>query len=193
MGRTKKQSDSEVLSLAFDVIAREGFESFTFEQVAKATGLSAAALVKRFKTKRKLALLARNQKWDENLSHMSVDKTAQLHGIEGIFELLRLIARSVDSKKLGEHLRWLGTEADDLKAKKKVADYFAETRRILARLIGEAYSNRELSKHIAAEDLAMTLEALIQGSIFQFAFLDDRSIERHLRSRIQTVLKPLEP
>lgn len=190
MARPKILSDSVVLSTAFEIISREGFESFTFAQVGKATGLSPAALVKRFKTKRHLAFLARNQKWDENLSKMNSIRIDQLNGLGGIFAFLRLIARSVDSKRLGEHLRWLGTEADDLKAKKKVAAYFAETRSILFRLIQEAITNRELKTMIDPEDFAMTLEALVQGAIFQFAFLTGRSIERHLSKRILSVLQP---
>lgn len=191
MGRPKKISDSDVLLMAFDVISLEGFESFTFEQVGKATGLSPAALVKRFKTKKHLAFLARNQKWDENLSKMNVRKIDQLNGLDGIFEFLRLIAKSVDSKRLGEHARWLGAEAGDPKGKNKVGAYFAETRKIFIRLIQEAVSNREVKIIGAPEDLAMTLEALVQGSIFQFAFLDEQSIGRHLANRFRSVLQPM--
>ena len=120
MARPKKISDSDILLMAFEVISVEGFESFTFEQVAKATGLSPAALVKRFKTKKHMAYLARNQKWDENLVKMNSKKIDQLNGLDGIFEFLHLIAKSVDSKRLGEHVRWLGTEAGEPKTKKKV-------------------------------------------------------------------------
>lgn len=191
MGRSKKISDSDVLLKAFDVISREGFESFTFAQVGKATALSPAALVKRFKSKKRLAFLARNQKWDENLSRMNSRKIARLNGLEGIFEFLRLIAKNVDSKRLGEHARWLGAEAGDSKTKKKVGAYFAETRRIFLGLIQEAVSNQEIKVIGNPEDLAMTLEALVQGSIFQFAFLDEQSIGRHLESRFRSVLQPM--
>lgn len=191
MGRPKKISDSDVLLMAFDVISREGFESFTFEQVGKATGLSPAALVKRFKTKKRLAFLARNQKWDENLSKMNARKIAQLNGLDGIFEFLRLIAKNVDSKRLGEHARWLGTEAGDPKAKKKVAAYFAETRKIFLGLIQESVSNHELKIMGNPEDLAMMLEALLQGTIFQFTFLDEHNIGRHLENRFRTVLQSM--
>ncbi|WII70853.1 TetR family transcriptional regulator [Bdellovibrio sp. 22V] len=190
MARPKKVSDSEILLIAFEVISNEGFESFTFEQVSRATGLSPAALVKRFKTKKRLAFLARNQKWDENMAKMNTTKISELNGLNGIFEFLRLIAKSVDSKRLGEHLRWLGTEAEDPKAKKKVASYFAETRGIFRRLIEEAIANREIKKVSDPEDLAMTLEALVQGSIFQFGFLNERNIERHLVSRFRSALQP---
>lgn len=191
MGRPKKISDSEVLLVAFEVISREGFESFTFEQVGKVTGLSPAALVKRFKTKNRLAVLARNQKWEENLSKMNARVIDQLNGFEGIFEFLALIAKSVDSKRLGEHARWLGTEAGDPKAKKKVGAYFAETRKIFVRLIQEAVSNQEMKITGSAEDLAMTLEALVQGSIFQFAFLEEKNIGRHLSNRFRSALQPM--
>lgn len=191
MGRPKKLSDSDLLLIAFDVISREGFESFTFEQVSKACGLSAAALVKRFKTKKNLAFLARNQKWDENMSQMSIRRIEQLNGLNGIFGFLHLIARSVDSKRLGEHARWLGTEADDPKSRKKVATYFQETRDIFLRLILEAISNKELKFIDDPKDLAMTLEALVQGSIFQFAFLNERSIELHLKQRFTATLQSL--
>lgn len=189
MARPKKISDSEVLLKAFEVISREGFESFTFEQVSKATRLSPAALVKRFKSKQRLALLARNRKWDENLMKMESTSIEQLHGLKGLFEFLRLIARSVDSKRLGEHLRWLGTEAEEIKARKKVGAYFAHTRQILQRLIQEAIQNKELKKIEEPADFAMTLEALVQGAIFQFAYLNGSSIERHLSERIKSALQ----
>ena len=191
MGRPKRISDSDILLMAFDVIAREGFESFTFEQVGKATGLSPAALVKRFKTKKRMAFLARNQKWDESLSKMNARKLAELNGLAGIFAFVRMAAKNVDSKRLGEHARWLGTEAGDPRAKKKVGAYFAETRKIFLGLIQEAIANQELRNVAKPEDLAMTLEALLQGSIFQFAFMDEQSIGRHLENRFRSVLQPL--
>ncbi|UXR63506.1 TetR/AcrR family transcriptional regulator [Bdellovibrio bacteriovorus] len=189
MARPKKISDSDVLLAAFEVISREGFESFTFEQVSKATRLSPAALVKRFKSKQRLALLARNQKWDDNLMKMGSFSIEQLHGLKGLFEFLRLIAKSVDSKRLGEHLRWLGTEAEDIKARKKVGAYFAETRSILHRLLQEAITNKELKKIENIPDFAMTLEALVQGSIFQFAYFQGGTIDRHLEERITSALQ----
>ncbi|WP_374032392.1 TetR/AcrR family transcriptional regulator [Bdellovibrio bacteriovorus] len=190
MARPKNTSDSEVLSAAFDVIAREGFESFTFEQVARATHLSPAALVKRFKSKKQMAFLARNQKWDENLGQVNAEKILQLNGLTGLFEFLRLIAKSVDSDRLGEHLRWLGTEAEDPKARKKVAAYFGETRKIIQRLLEEAVARKELKKIPDVKDYAMTLEALIQGAIFQFGFLNEKGIQKHLTSRMTSALRP---
>lgn len=99
MGRPKKLSDDECLEQAFDVISREGFESFTLEQVGRAVGLSPAALLKRFGTKEEL--------------------------------------RPID-----------------------------------------------------VERVAFTLEALIQGAIFQFGFLERRGIENHLQEHVQTFLEP---
>lgn len=191
MGRPKKISDSEILLIAFEVISREGFESFTFEQVSKATKLSPAALVKRFKTKKRLAFLARNQKWDANMLQMHSLAQKDLTGLSGIYEFVRIISRSVDSKRLGEHLRMLGTEAEDFKVRKKVAAYFAETRGIFRRLLEEAIANKELKAGINTLDMSMTLEALVQGAIFQFGFLNEKNIERHLKERVESLMKLL--
>jgi len=190
MSRTKKISDSEVLDKAFNVIAREGFQSFTFEQVGKAVGLSPAALVKRFKTKNQLALLARNQKWEINIGQADSEKLKELYGLKGIFDFLTIIASSVNSKRLGEHAIWLGTEACHHRSKKKVAGYFETTRGVFQKLLTEAIISGELSKTIESRTFAKTLEALVQGAIFQFAFLEERSIDVHLKEHFLVVLRP---
>lgn len=190
MARTKKTSDSEILDKAFEVISREGFHSFTFAQVSKVVALSPAALVKRFKTKKNLATLARNQKWDRNLGEIDPAQIEKLQALNGIFLFLDIIARSVDSNRLGEHAIWLGTEACHYKSKRKVAAYFAQTRSILQRLLREAVVYGEISKDVNTKSLAFTLEALVQGAIFQFAFLEEKNIQTHLRSHFKTALQP---
>ena len=190
MSRTKKISDSEVLDIAFDVIAREGFTSFTFEQIGKAVKLSPAALVKRFKTKHQLALLARNQKWEQNIGLTESEKFKDLQGLKGIFDFLTIISNSVNSKRLGEHAIWLGTEACNHRSKKKVAAYFEVTRNVFQKLLVEATEKKELSAKIEPKILAKTLEALVQGAIFQFSFLNEDNIELHLKKHFELVLAP---
>ncbi|NJM10397.1 MAG: TetR/AcrR family transcriptional regulator [Bdellovibrionaceae bacterium] len=177
-------SDSEVLIAAFDVIAREGFSSFTFEQVGKVVGLSPAALVKRFKNKNQLALLARNLKWEQNLGQTNPEKFDELSGLDGIFDFLSIISRSVNSNRLGEHAMWLGKEACHPRSKRKVAAYFETTRSIFLRLVMQAIENGQLKNIENAKELARTMEALVQGAVFQFAFLNERDIEIHLKDHL---------
>lgn len=190
MPRKKIMSDSEVLDKAFFVISYEGFESFTFAQVGKKVGLSPAALVKRFKTKKNLATLARNHRWDKNLAKMTEEQINSLKGLEGIFDFIHLIAMSVDSKKLGEHLRWLGTEAEEIKSRKKMSSYFELTRQIFSRLLAESIQMGELSSELNPKAFAPTLEALVQGAIFQFAYMNHRSVESHIKKHVQLILEP---
>jgi AcrR family transcriptional regulator len=190
MSRTKKMSDSEVLTIAFDIISREGFDSFTLAQVGKAVGLSPASLLNRFKNKNLLALLARNLKWDRNLGHVDSEKFQSLVGLNGIFEFLRLIARSVNSDRLGEHAIWLGREACEPRSKKKVAAYFETTRGIFHRLVTESMRDGELAEIKNTKEFAKTMEALVQGAIFQFAFLGEKNIELHLRDHFRVMLSP---
>jgi AcrR family transcriptional regulator len=190
MARPKKLSDSDLLHVAFDVSSREGFDSFTLRQVARSANLSPAALIKRFKSKQRLATLARRHRWDSNLGEFQESAPIQHRGIEGVRHFVSLIAKSVDSKRLAEHGRAFGAEARDRNAKKNVAAYFVATRGILTRLIGEAVMDNELIGVKDCEKLAFTLEALIQGAIFQFAFLNEHDIEHHLQSHVSAFLQP---
>jgi AcrR family transcriptional regulator len=177
--------------MAFEVISREGFESFTFAQVGKAVRLSPAALVKRFRSKKRLADLARAERWKRNLRQMDASELGALSGLRGVYGFVRLIAAAVDSKRLGEHARLLGMEADEPRSRKRVAAYFEATRRVFARLLREAVDRHELDgERLDPESYAATVEALVQGAIFQLAFLEGRSIERHLRQHVQAILRP---
>jgi AcrR family transcriptional regulator len=189
MGRPKKLSDDECLERAFEVISREGFESFTLEQVARAVDLSPAALIKRFGTKERLARAARDRKWDVNFEQMAASESQSLRGLAALFHFVKLIARSVDSKRLGEHMRLLGSQADDPRSKRKVAAYFRGTRERVAICLREACEDAEI-RALDIERIASTLEALIQGAIFQFGFLEGRGIEAHLRGHVRTFLEP---
>lgn len=189
--RTKKHSDSSILDKAFDVISREGFESFTLKQVSEATGLSPAALIKRFESKKNLAILARNRRWDSNLSIEHKDRSYTDTGINGLFKLIEIITKSVDSSRLGEHARWLGTEALTPKSKKKVSIYFQTTRDILKKHIEEAQDKKEIGRKICSTQLSVNLEAFIQGVIFQYIFLYKQPhISQHLPHRVRYFLKP---
>jgi AcrR family transcriptional regulator len=187
MTRPKKLRDSELLFQAFDVIAREGFESFTLQQVGRRTDLSPAALIKRFNSKAQLAIQARDCKWDANLGQFD-DAVSHRRGIPAIRELIELIARSVTSKRLGEHAIFLGQQAGDPVARRKLAAYFASTRAILRRALEEAVHDGDLVESVEPESMAWTMEALIQGAIFQFAFLNAHDIEEHLQTHIDRLL-----
>lgn len=189
--RTKKISDINVLLKAFNVISREGFDSFTLNQVSKETSLSPAALIKRFKTKKNLAKLARDIKWDENLSIGQEQLKYEQKGVAGIFQLISIISKSVDSKRLGEHARWLGTEALTPKSRRKVATYFQMTREIFEVHIKEAQESKEIRKEISTKELSVCLEAFVQGVIFQYIFLYDQPhVSMYLEKKVSFFLKP---
>ncbi len=183
-------SDAEVLERAFPVIAREGFDSFTLAQVRRATGLSPAALIKRFGTKKRLAVLARDQGWRRLLAAFDTERTAA-RGLAGIDALVRAIARSVDSLRLDEHLRRLSEDAAHPTLRRSAGRFFARTREALRTFLAEAVESGELVGEVDAAELAAQLEAMIQGAIFQYGFVEtDDGIETWLRRRIHGLLAP---
>jgi len=85
-------------------------------------------------------------------------------------------------------IKWLGTEACQMRSRKKVAAYFEVTRSIFCKLLIQSISSNELSNKIEPVQFSKTLEALVQGAIFQFAFLEERSIKNHLKQHIRLML-----
>jgi AcrR family transcriptional regulator len=65
MPRTKTLSDREVLATAHRLMHGAGPEALTFDSLAKASGLSPATLVQRFKTKAGLKRATLMQAWDQ--------------------------------------------------------------------------------------------------------------------------------
>jgi len=188
MARPKKLSDSELLHVAYDVGSREGFDSFTLRQVARRASVSPAAVIKRFKSKSRLVALARHERWESTLSHFNEPSAQRPRGLEGIRQLVSTIAASVDSKRLAEHARAFGAEARDRRSRERVGVYFARTRAVLTKLLREALADDELARIEDVEKIGFTLEALIQGGIFQFAFLREPNIEEHLQNHVRTFL-----
>lgn len=189
MARNKKISDDEILDLAFPVICRVGFDSFTLEQVSQVTGLSPATLLQRFGSKRELAFRVRDRKWDRNLSQFEAAETGP-QGLAGIDQLLAEIGRSVDSQRLNEHLRLLADDMGDSRLRVGAAHFFSWTRGLIQRFLTEAVAAGELCPDTPVAELSCTLEALIQGSIFQFGFLDEPDIGPWIRRHIDFLLGP---
>jgi len=190
MSRPKKLSDSDLLHVAYDVSSREGFDSFTLKQVARSANMTPAAVIKRFKSKDNLVYLARRHRWESNLGQFDSGADENFRGLQGLTHFVSLIAKCVDSKRLAEHAVAFGADAKDVGTRRNVAGYFEATRATIGRLLDEAIAKDELVFTGDTVQLAFTLEALIQGSIFQFAFLREIGIERHLQSHVEILLSP---
>jgi AcrR family transcriptional regulator len=65
MPRPKTVPDESILETALGLMRRDGPEALTFDSLARACGLSAAALVQRFKSKAKLKQRALLYAWDQ--------------------------------------------------------------------------------------------------------------------------------
>lgn len=189
MGRPKLITDDDILAQAFPVISKEGFESFTLEQVSEVTGLAPATLIRRFKTKKQLAFLSRNWKWNQILNY--TDSNLSLNeGLDGIFHLVKEIAKSLEHTRMSEHLKLLAEDIEHPLLKETASTYFQWTRDILKKFILQSVEKKELNNKINAEELSFHIEALIQGTIFQFSFLKDKCIETQLITQINYALKP---
>lgn len=190
MGRPKLFTDEEVLAKAFSIISKEGFDSFTLEQVSEVTGIAPATLIRRFKTKRNLAIKSRDWQWNYNLSLIEKNQLNKSgEGLKGLESLIHQISQSVDSDNLGEHLRLLSDDLANPELRTTATNFFKWTRKIIKDLLDQAIIKGEL-KDLNSLEMSFHLEALIQGIIFQFAFYPEKSIEYKLLKHINLALIP---
>lgn len=177
-----------MLDAAYTIAAREGFHSFTLKQVARSADISPAAMIKRFRTKSRLVSLARQHRWESDINALRLNTAPELRGIRGIRHFVSLVATSVASKRLSEHLLAFGIEHASSASRRKVGGYFADVRSMLTKLLQEAVDDRELGA-IDPANIAFVLEALIQGSIFQYAFLERHDLKNHLLGHVNAFLE----
>ncbi len=96
MSRTKLISDQDVLALLYAMLLQDGEKLFTFQSAAKASGLSAPALVQRFATREALLVATLRHGW-ERLEAVTVAAEAEaLMSAKGAQAMLKEIATTED-------------------------------------------------------------------------------------------------
>lgn len=188
--RPRQASDEEILRAAFRAIAKVGPVALTLADVAAEAGISPAALVQRFGSKRALLLAA------------AADVAG---GADFIFPGLRARHRSPSAALLGlaecmsvlgstpqevaHTLAFLYGDLADTELQRHARAGSRRTRRELAALVREAIAGGELVR-CDARRLAAALEATLTGSALSWAVHGEGSLARWLRRDLATVLAP---
>jgi AcrR family transcriptional regulator len=95
MARPQSVSDEEILHVAWQVIARRGYNSFTLAEVAEAVGLSRAAIILRFKSTKALRLrLATHMtdRFEQRFTEMPVSRSG-----DALLDFAEMMGKWIDS------------------------------------------------------------------------------------------------
>jgi len=188
--RPRTIDDAAILDAAGRIISRHGPSRFTLADVAGEVGLSAAALVKRFGSKRGLMLALARSARDSVDACFDAVRASHASPLTALLAAATEMTRYVNSpEEMSNHLAFLQTDLSD-------PDFYAvmleNARRIIAgyrRLLDEAVAARELVPCDTAR-LARAVDALAGGSLIGWAVYRKGTAESWVRHDLETLLEP---
>ncbi len=192
-GPPPRVSDAEVLRRTAEVIGEVGPARFTLADVARATGLAPATLVKRFGSKRGLMLALARQRAGDVRGEFAMARAWEASPLEAMFEVLAgFVAHADTPEALAHHLAFAQVEPDD-------ADFHAaafESARTMLdgirALLEQAVQAGELAP-CDAESVARTVQTTYNGALVTWAVYRQGALAEWLRGEIEAVLEPWLP
>ena len=188
--RPRTVDDATILEAAGRVISRYGPAGFTLADVAGEVGLSAAALVRRFGSKRELMLALARSARDSVQACFDAVRASNPSPLGAVLAAGTEMTRYVTSpEEMSNHLAFLQTDLSD-------PDFHAvmleNSRRIIAgyrKLLDEAVAARELVACDTAR-LARAVDAVAGGSLIGWAVYREGTADAWVREDLMTLLEP---
>jgi AcrR family transcriptional regulator len=188
--RPRTIDDAAILEAAGRIISRQGPTKFTLADIATEVGLSAATLVQRFGSKRRLMLALACSARDSVEACFTLVRASNPTPFRALLAAATEMTRYVKSpEEMSNHLAFLQTDLSD-------PDFYAvmleNSRRILAgyqRLLDEAVAAREIVPCDTAR-LARAVDAVAGGSLIGWAVYREGTAETWVRTDLQTLLDP---
>ena len=188
--RPRTIDDAGILEAAGRIISKHGPGRFTLADVGNEVGLSAAALVRRFGSKRGLMLALARSARDSVDACFEIVRASHKSALAAVLAAGTEMTRYVSSpEEMSNHLAFLQTDLSD-------PDFYAlmleNSRRIIAgyrRLLDEAVAAGELVPCDTAR-LARAVDAVAGGSLIAWAVHRQGTAEAWVRRDLTTLLQP---
>ena len=188
--RPRKASDEEIFAAAYRIMNRLGPAQWTLADVGAEAGLTAGALVQRFGSKRGLMVAL-----TERLASATPAMFAGLRAAHPSSPLAVVRAYADGMAAMGEspggmahHLAYLQMDLADPDLHHHVRAQARETHAELRALLDEAVAAGELPAGVDAGALARVIEAVVGGSLLAWAFHQEGSPVRWVRTDLDAVL-----
>jgi AcrR family transcriptional regulator len=190
--RPRTIDDAAILEAAGRIVSRHGPARFTLADVGEEVGLSAAALVRRFGSKRGLMLALARAARDSVDTCFDIVRAAHRSPLEALLAAGTEMTRYVTSpEEMANHLAFLQTDLSD-------PDFYAvmleNSRRIIdgyRRLLDEAVAAHELAP-CDSRRLARAVDAMAGGSLIGWAVQREGTAEAWVRCDLTTLLEPYQ-
>jgi AcrR family transcriptional regulator len=188
--RPRQASDEDILKAAFRAISRLGPGRMTLADVAAEAGVSAAALVQRFGSKRALLLAAAADAatgGDYIFPGLRAKHSSPLAALLGLAECMAVMGTTPEA--VANNLAFLQIDLTDPEFHRHALRASAGTQAGIRDLVRDAVRAGELMRCDAGR-LAAALQATMNGSLLNWAVHRDGPLERWIRRDLKTVLDP---
>lgn len=188
--RPRTIDDGAILEAAGRIISRHGPGKFTLADVGGEVGLSAAALVRRFGSKRGLMLALARSARDSVDACFDAVRVAHRSPLAAVLAAATEMTKYVKSpEEMSNHLAFLQTDLSDpgfyevmLENSRRIVDGYRK-------LLDEAVAARELVRCDTAR-LARAVDAMAGGSLIGWAVHRGGTAETWVRDDLNTLLEP---
>jgi AcrR family transcriptional regulator len=192
--RPRKVTDEELFAATYAVMQRLGPSELTLAAIAKEAGVTAAVLIQRFGSKRDL-LLTLAERYSSGAAEMMTAFEARhrspLAALRDYAECMAGMASSPAA--LARNFAYLQIDLTDPDFRVHLAKGARATRDWFRRLIQSALDAGELDAGVDPARLARTIESVMGGSLLSWAFYQEGSAGRWVRTDLDAVLAPYLP
>jgi AcrR family transcriptional regulator len=192
--RPRKVTDKQLFAATQAVMSKVGPRELTLAAIAKEAGVTAAVLVQRFGSKRALLLALSEQAADganEFIAALADQHASPLAALLAYADCMSGMAASPAA--LTRNLAYLQIDLTDPDFRRHLVKQARATRAALRRLVEAAVQAGELAQNVQAAELARTIEAILSGSMLTWAFYQEGSAARWMRTDLEAVLMPYLP
>lgn len=189
MVRPRTVSDQDVLAGAALVVARQGPAGATLAQVGAEVGLSAAALVKRFGSKRGM-LLALARQGADVLPARILAAGATPAPVDALIDVLAGLAGAVRTpEEFANHLAFLLLDLSDPEFQQITRRYASATETALAAALRAGQASGRLVDG-DPQVLAGLVHATYNGALITWGMLGRGALADHVRTQLEHLLDP---
>ncbi|HEY2718911.1 MAG TPA: TetR/AcrR family transcriptional regulator [Solirubrobacteraceae bacterium] len=187
--QSKANTRERLLAAARSAFAESGFHGASVEEIASRAGFSTGALYSNFDGKEDLFLVLMERAIDEHAAEIAravaERPTVSERAAGGARQWMAMIEREPELLLLFMEFWAYGVR--DASVRPKVAERFAQVRRLLTRLIEDAVREFDLQLALPAEQLAIAVDALADG-IARQRLTDPSAVPDELMGNVLSLL-----
>ena len=192
--RPRKVSDEQIFSAAQRVMGQLGPAQWTLADIAREAGITAAAVLHRFGSKRDLLLAMMDGM--EAMPALLFAGLRKKH--KSPLRILKAygdcVAQFGDTPgTLAHHLSYLQLDIADPDFNQHMRAQSRATNNEIRALLDEAVTAHELKSGTDTRNLARAVEVTLTGSLFTWAFYQEGTAAQWIRHDLQKVLEPHLP